>query len=59
MAFLEEHMDMLTARLNKRGYTCDIKTMLRNTEDESVIKSIEKQLDHPVMLSMQAFDVRA
>ena len=59
MAFLEEHMDMLTARLNKRGYICDIKAMLRNTEEESVIQSIEKQLDHPVMLSMQAFDVRA
>ena len=57
--FLEEHMDLLTARLNKRGYTCDIKTTLRNTEEESVMKTIEKQMDHPMMLSMQAFDVRA
>lgn len=59
LAFLEEHMDLLTARLNRRGYTCDIKTMLRNTDEESVLKSIEKQMEHPVMLSMQAFDVRA
>lgn len=57
--FLEQHMDLLTARLNKRGYSCDIKTVLRNSEEESIMKTIEKQQDHPMMLSMQAFDVRA
>lgn len=57
--FLEEHMDLLTSRLNKRGYACDIKTTLRNSEEESVIKVIEKQQEQPVLLSMQAFDVRA
>lgn len=57
--FLEEHMDLLTARLNKRGYVCDIKTVLRNSEEEPIIKTIEKQQDHPMLLSMQAFDVRA
>lgn len=57
--FLEEHMDLLTARLNKRGYSCDIKTVLRESEEEPIIKTIEKQQDHPMMLSMQAFDVRA
>ena len=57
--FLESHMDMLTDRLNKRGHTCDIKTILRNSESEPMIKTIEKQQGQPMMLSMQAFDVRA
>ena len=57
--FLEEHMDLLTSRLKKRGYTCDIKTSLRNETEESMIQTMEKQMGNPVMLSMQAFDVRA
>ena len=59
MDFLELHMDMLTARLNKRGYTCEVKTSLRNAESEPVISMIEKQQGQPMLLSMQAFDVRA
>lgn len=57
--FLESHMDMLTARLNKRGYACDIKAILRNEDSEPVITTIEKQQGQPMLLSMQAFDVRA
>lgn len=57
--FLESHMDMLTERLNKRGYICDIKAILRNEDSEPVIATIEKQQGHPMLLSMQAFDVRA
>lgn len=58
--FIEKHMDMLTARLNKRGYQCDIKTALRNPEDSmAVIKNIEKEDGRPVLLSTQAFDMRA
>lgn len=56
---LDSHMDMLTARLKKRGYTCDIKTILRNDDSEPVITTIEKQQGQPMLLSMQAFDVRA
>lgn len=56
--FLEAHLDLLSDRLNKRGYSCDIKTTLRN-EEESIIKTIEKQQNQPMLLSMQAFDVRA
>ena len=53
-------MDMLTQRLNKRGYTCEIKTSLRKKEnDESFIKKIEKENSAPMLLSMQAFDMRA
>ena len=57
--FLEAHMDILTARLNKRGYQCDMKTILRNEEEESVMKTIERRQGAPMLLSMQAFDVRA
>lgn len=57
--FLEAHMELLTSRLNKRGFTCEVKTTLRNQEEESVIKTIEKQQGTSMMLSMQAFDVRA
>ena len=57
--FLDKHMDLLTSRLNKRGYTCDIKTTLRNSEEESMIKMIEKQQEQPMLLSKQAFDMRA
>lgn len=57
--FLELHMDMLTDRLKKRGYSCDVKTILRNGETEPVITTIEKQQGQPMLLSMQAFDVRA
>ena len=60
LEFLETHMELLTARLNKRGYQCDIKTNLRNEEaEESVIKTMEKQQGTSMLLSMQAFDVRA
>ena len=57
--FLNAHMDMLTDRLNKRGYTCDIKTTLRSADSDPIITTIEKQQGQPMLLSMQAFDVRA
>lgn len=58
--FLEGHMDMLTKRLEKRGYHCDIKATLRNgEEEESVMQTIQKQQGMSQLLSMQAFDVRA
>lgn len=57
--FLEANMDMLNTRLQKRGYECSIKTSLRNEEEESVMSIIEKQQGQSLMLSTQAFDVRA
>ncbi|MBQ9990446.1 MAG: flagellar hook-length control protein FliK [Lachnospiraceae bacterium] len=59
--FLEEHMDMLTSRLNKRGYECSIKTSLRKEEagEESVMGKIIRGQNQPVLLSTQAFDMRA
>ena len=57
--FIEEHMDMLTSRLEKRGYHCSVKASLRNDDEDSVMKIIEKQQGQSVVLSTQAFDVRA
>ena len=56
--FIEANMDMLSSRLQKRGYECTIKASLRK-EEESVMKLIEKQQGQSVLLSTQAFDVRA
>lgn len=57
--FLEENMELLNSRLQKRGYECTIKTSLRQETEESVMKVIEKQQGQSVLLSTQAFDVRA
>ena len=52
-------MDILSGRLQKRGYECTIKASLKNEEEESVMKMIEKQQGQSILLSTQAFDVRA
>jgi flagellar hook-length control protein FliK len=59
--FMEEHMDILTARLNKRGYDCSVKATLRDQEEEEqpVIKKIEGSDSGNILLSTQAFDMRA
>ena len=57
--FIEANMDILSGRLQKRGYECTIKASLRNEEEESVMKMIEKQQGQSILLSTQAFDVRA
>ena len=58
--FLEQHMDKLTSRLNKRGYECSMKTCLRQEgEERSVVEQIITGQSQPVLLSTQAFDMRA
>ena len=58
--FLEEHMDLLTSRLNKRGYECSVKTCLRREENTgSVMEQIVTAQSQPILLSTQAFDMRA
>ena len=59
LVFIESHMELLTARLEKRGYSCSMKATLRNEDEDSVMKMIEKQQGQAVLLSTQAFDVRA
>lgn len=66
MDFLEEHMDILTERLKKRGYDCNCKMQVRNSEDEEkdtaqtngVIQSLLARAGN-MKLSQYAFDVRA
>ena len=57
--FLEAHMELLSSRLQKRGYQCNIKTNLRKEKEESVIQRIEKKESNQILLSTQAFDMRA
>ncbi len=67
--FLSEHMDLLTERLNKRGYSCDCKMQVRTKEKESGgsndnakgtggIHELLAQAGH-TSLASYAFDVRA
>ena len=58
--FLEGHMDLLTARLNKRGYDCSLDMQVRNKE-EDIKSGIRPLLDKQgsVPLVQYAFDMRA
>lgn len=58
--FLEAHMDLLSSRLQKRGYECNIHTKLRKEEEsETLIRQMEKKGSGQTLLSTQAFDMRA
>jgi flagellar hook-length control protein FliK len=58
--FLSEHMDILTQRLEKRGYNCSFGMQVRGEDEEKEggVKTLLKQEGH-VPLSQYAFDVRA
>ena len=58
--FLEEHMDLLTERLQKRGYNCEFAMQVRDegTASESGIKRLMAE-EHAQPLARYAFDVRA
>ena len=58
--FLEGHMDLLTARLNKRGYDCSFDMQVRNSEDKlnsGIHPVLEQQGSVPLV--QYAFDMRA
>jgi len=59
--FLSEHMDILTARLERRGYNCTFGLQVRGTDEEKEggVKTLLKQQDGHVALAKYAFDVRA
>lgn len=63
--FLEEHMDLLTERLKKRGYDCNCKMQVRDNkegeEGASVQGGIQNLLarEGNMKLTQYAFDVRA
>lgn len=58
--FLEEHMDLLTKRLQKRGYDCGLTMQVRDEEHaaESGIKGLMAQ-EQAQPIAQYAFDVRA
>ncbi len=57
--FLESHMDLLTARLQKKGYDCNFTMTSRqgNDSEEGGIQTILRQ-EKAIALSQYAFDVR-
>lgn len=57
--FLEQHMDILTERLQKRGYNCDFAMQVRDGDaKESGLKGLlAKEQAQPI--AQYAFDVRA
>ena len=58
--FLENHMELLTSRLKKRGYDCSVAAKLRQEEEtkESIVAKIGAK-EGQMLLSTQAFDMRA
>lgn len=59
--FLEDHMHILTERLEKRGYQLSVQTTLRSREQEeknSGIDPILEQAAPGVLLQAKGFDVR-
>ncbi len=59
--FLEEHMELLTERLKKRGYSCDFSMTAREkdegkSEDKGLVPILEQ--DRGIVLTQYAFDVR-
>jgi len=59
--FLEEHMELLTKRLEKRGYQCDVSMTTRGMENQKEgDKGLEPLLQQGggILLSQYAFDVR-
>jgi hypothetical protein len=58
--FLEEHMDILTERLQKRGYDCNFAMQVRqkNEEPESGLKGLLAE-EPALPIAQYSFDVRA
>ena len=58
--FLNDHMDLLTARLQKRGYDCSFHMQVRDAAEEknSGLKGLMAE-SHTKPIAQYAFDVRA
>lgn len=61
LGFLEEHMDLLTARLLKRGYHCNCAMQVRDAQSgpKSGVNGLEEPGQHGQPIARYAFDVRA
>lgn len=57
--FIEEHIDELNARLNKKGYVTDTKVSVMEKKEQDVIHTILQEEPEPRILSKQSFDARA
>lgn len=60
LAFLEKHMDLLTQRLNKRGYQCSFEMQMRDPGENAIsgINGLMRE-QSTVSVAQYAFDVRA
>lgn len=60
--FLEEHMDLLTARLEKRGYQINVRTSVKSTEKQEETSGIAPILEQArpgyLIQTTKGFDVR-
>lgn len=58
--FIEEHLDLLTQRLQKRGYDCSCSMTLKNAGEEEADGGLAPllQQEKGILLSQYAFDVR-
>lgn len=58
--FIEEHMDILTKRLQKRGYSCSVSMTARGEKEEQDGGGLSPllQQEKGILLSQYAFDVR-
>lgn len=58
--FIESHMDILTKRLEKRGYSCKVSMTTRGEKEEQEDGGLTPllQQDKGILLSQYAFDVR-
>ena len=67
LSFLEDHMELLTARLQEKGYQIDVNTKVRqpengeneNTERLGALKPLLKKKDKGQLLQRMSFDMRA
>ncbi len=63
ITFMEQHMELLTKRLQNKGYQTSAQVMLRKQEEEkSVMDEIlkqEKNVPEMMKIGMRSFDVRA
>ena len=64
MDFMEEHMDLLTERLEKRGYQANVQMIVKEKEETeaSIMQEILKQdknIPEMSKIATRSFDVRA
>lgn len=63
MDFMEAHMELLTSRLEKKGYQANVQVVLKEKQEkESIIHEIleqNKNVPEYSSISMRSFDVRA